>query len=141
MDIMDTARLNIKKRREMKGLRQQDMADKLNMTTRTYQNLESGTTRLDLERLEQIAGILEMQMEDLLKQEGYYIYQEIKEATGSGSGTGDIYNYGIEKETVKMLLTSKDSEIQSLKEEIKSLKEELKYFKEKVNEFMRIVGK
>jgi transcriptional regulator with XRE-family HTH domain len=32
MDIMDTARLNIKKRREQKGLRQQDMAEKLNMT-------------------------------------------------------------------------------------------------------------
>ena len=29
MEIMDTARLNIKKHREMKGLRQQDMADKL----------------------------------------------------------------------------------------------------------------
>jgi transcriptional regulator with XRE-family HTH domain len=39
MDIMDTARLNIKKRRELKGLRQQDMADKLNMNIRSYQHL------------------------------------------------------------------------------------------------------
>jgi transcriptional regulator with XRE-family HTH domain len=136
MDIMDTARLNIKRHRELKGLRQQDMADKLNMNIRSYQHLENGSTRLDLERLEQIAGILETPMEDFLRQEGHYIHQEVNK-TGNTSGLntiGNIYNYGLEKETFERLLTSKEGEI-------KSLKDEIKYLKEKVDEFMRIIGK
>jgi transcriptional regulator with XRE-family HTH domain len=126
---MDTARLNIKRRRALKGLRQQDMADKLCMNIRSYQNLESGSTRLDLERLEQISGILETSMEDLLKQEGMYVHQEVKEGgSGSGSGfntTGDVYNYNMEKEILDRLLSAKDSEIQLLKEENKYLKEKI----------------
>lgn len=59
METMDTARINIKRHRELKGLRQQDLADKLCMGLRSYQSLESGETKLDLERLAQIASILE----------------------------------------------------------------------------------
>lgn len=125
MDIMDTARLNIKKSRELKGLRQQDMADKLSMNIRTYQNLENGETKLDLERLEQIAEILETSMEELLKPEGVIIHQEIKDASGPGSGSGIYNNYGIEKEVLDRLFTSKDEEISALKEEIKYLREKV----------------
>lgn len=78
MDIMDAARLNIKREREKKGLRQQDMADRLSMSLRSYQSLEIGETKLDIERLERIAEILETSMEELLRPEGYYIHQEIK---------------------------------------------------------------
>jgi transcriptional regulator with XRE-family HTH domain len=147
MDIMDTARLNIKKRREQKGLRQQDMADKLNMTVRSYQNLESGSTRLDLERLEQVAGILETSMEELLKQDGYYIHQEINEASGpcssfgSSFGSENTYNYGVEKEIMEKLLDARNEENQVLKEEVKSLKEETKYLREKIDQLMEVVGK
>jgi transcriptional regulator with XRE-family HTH domain len=73
MDIMDTARLNIKKRRELKGLRQQDLADKLCMSLSSFQSLENGETKLDIERLEHIAKILETGMEELLKPEGIII--------------------------------------------------------------------
>jgi transcriptional regulator with XRE-family HTH domain len=136
MDIMDTARFNIKKRRELKGLRQQDMADKLCMNVRSYQNLESGNTRLDIERLEQIAGVLETSIEELLKSEGFYIYQEIKESSGSGVryfGSENTYHDGVDKEIVNKLLEVKDAENQSLKDEIR-------YLKEKVDELMKIVG-
>ncbi len=153
MDIMDTARLNIKRGREIKGLRQQDMADQLSMSLRSYQSLESGETKLDLERLERIAEILETSMEELLRQDGYYIHQEIKEG-GNGSGFGlsfrneNTYNYGVEKEIVDKLLEAKDSEISLLKdtihvlkEDMKSLKEENKYLKEKIDQLMEVVGK
>jgi transcriptional regulator with XRE-family HTH domain len=59
MDIMDTARLNIKKHREIKGLRQQDVADKLCMSLRSCQSLESDETKLDLGRLELLAKTFE----------------------------------------------------------------------------------
>jgi transcriptional regulator with XRE-family HTH domain len=153
MDIMDTARLNIKKRREMKGLRQQDMADKLNMNIRTYQNLEGGVTRLDIERLEQIAKVLEMPIEDFLKADGYYVHQEIKEANrGSGHGFAfgneNTFNDGINKEIMDKLLDAKDGEISLLKEEnqvlkndVKSMKEEVKYLRDKIDQLMEVVGK
>jgi transcriptional regulator with XRE-family HTH domain len=137
MEIMDTARLNIKKQREIKGLRQQDLADKMSMSLRSYQSLENGETKLDLERLEQIAKILETSMEELLQQEGVVIHQEINEASGTGSGTGIFNNYGIEKEVVDMIVEAKDSEINSLKEEIKSLQEEIKYFRERLDLFLK----
>jgi transcriptional regulator with XRE-family HTH domain len=129
MEIMDTARLNIKKQREIKGLRQQDLADKMSMSLRSYQSLENGETKLDLERLEQIAKVLETNIEELLKNEGMYVYQEVKDG-GSGSGcgfntTGNIYNYGVEKEIVDKLLAAKDSEIQLLRDENKYLREKL----------------
>ena len=134
MDIMDTARLNIKKHRELKGLRQQDLADKLSINLRSYQNLESGTTKLDLERLEQIADVLETSIDDLLKPEGVIIHQEIKEAIGPGSGSGIYNNYGIEEEMLKKLFAAKDEEIQALKDEVN-------YLKEKVDQLLAIVGK
>jgi transcriptional regulator with XRE-family HTH domain len=155
MDIMDTARLNIKRRRELKGLRQQDMADKLNMNIRSYQHLENGSTRLDLERLEQIAEILETPMEDFLRQEGYYFHQEIKDGGnsagfGSGSyfGNENTYHQGVDKEMVDKLLAAKDGENnllkeenQILKEELKSQKEEIKYLRDKIDQFMEVIGK
>lgn len=136
MDIMDTARLNVKKHREIKGLRQQDVADKLCMSLRSYQSLESGETKLDLERLELIAKTLETNIEELLKQEGVVIHQEIKEASGTGSGTGIFNNYGIEKDVVDMIVEAKNGEIDSLKQEIQSLQEEIKYLREKLDKLI-----
>ncbi|MCE5214667.1 MAG: helix-turn-helix domain-containing protein [Methanobacterium sp.] len=126
---MDTARFNIKKHREQKGLRQQDMADKLNMNIRSYQNLESGATKLDLERLAQIADVLETPTEDLLRQDGVYIHQEIRETSN-----GFVYHYGIEEEMLNRLLAAKDAENQLLRDEIK-------YLKDKIDQFMAMVGK
>ena len=127
MDIMDTARLNIKRHREIKGLRQQDMADQLSMSLRSYQSLESGETKLDVERLAQIAEVLETGMEELLKQDGYYIHQEIKKG-GNGPGVNfGNYHYGIEEEMLNRLLATKD--------------EEIKYLKEKIDQLMEMMGK
>lgn len=137
MDIMDTARYNIKKHREFKGLRQQDLADRLNMNVRSYQKLENGVTRMDLERLAQIAEVLETSMEDLLRQDGVFIHQEIKEASGPGSGaagTGNTYNNYVDKEVLNKLIASKENEIQMLKEENK-------FLKEKIDQLLELVGK
>lgn len=131
MDIMDTARLNIKKRREQKGLRQQDVADRLNMNIRSYQNLESGVTKLDVERLAQLAEVLEAPIEELLKQEGVYIHQEIQEIKDSGSGF--VYYQEVSGKLFEKLLDAKETEIQSLKEENK-------YLKEKIDQLMGILG-
>jgi transcriptional regulator with XRE-family HTH domain len=129
MDVMDTARLNIKKHRELKGLRQQDLADKLSMGLRSYQSLENGETKLDLERLEQIAKILETNVEELLKQEGVVIHQEIKDGGRGSASAGDIYNnFEADKYVWERLIAAKESENELLREENKYLKEKLDHF-------------
>jgi hypothetical protein len=112
------------------------------MSLRSYQSLENGETKLNLERLERIAGILEANMEELLSPEGYYIHLEIKDgSSGSGVGTGNTYNYNFEKEVLDKMFASKNDEVRSLKEEIKLLTEENKYLKDKIDQFMELLGK
>jgi transcriptional regulator with XRE-family HTH domain len=133
MDIMDTARYNIKKHRELKGLRQQDMADKLNMNIRSYQSLENGETKLDLERLGQIADLLDTTTEDLLKPEGLIIHQEVRD-NASNNNNGLFYQYGIEEKVLEKLFSAKNDEITTLKEEVK-------YLKDKIDQLLELVGK
>jgi transcriptional regulator with XRE-family HTH domain len=102
MDIMDTARLNIKREREKKGLRQQDMAERLSMSLRSYQSLEFGETKLDIERLERIAGILETSLEELLRPEGVIIHQEVRD-NAYDNKNGRFYNYGIGEDMLNKL--------------------------------------
>jgi transcriptional regulator with XRE-family HTH domain len=126
MDVMDIARLNIKKNRELKGLRQQDLADQLHMSLRSYQSLECGETKLDLERLEQIAKILETNIEELLRQDAVFINQEIKDGGRGSASAGDIYNnYESDRVIWEKLIAAKDSENELLREENKYLKEKL----------------
>ncbi len=136
METMDTARINIKRRRELKGLRQQDLADKLCMGLRSYQSLESGETKLDLERLEQIASILETSIEELLRPDGIIINQEIRDTATGNNNNGVVYHYGIEEAMLNRLLAAKDSEAQALKETVKTQAEEIKYLREKLDKLM-----
>lgn len=48
----------IKRLRKQKGLTQGQMAEKIGVERQVYQQLESGTTRLDTDRLAQIAAVL-----------------------------------------------------------------------------------
>ncbi|MBK8443294.1 MAG: helix-turn-helix transcriptional regulator [Sphingobacteriales bacterium] len=53
----------IKKIRELKGLTQEYIAEKLNVSPQAYGKIERNETRLDVERLQQIAKILEVSTE------------------------------------------------------------------------------
>lgn len=75
---MGAVHTKIKKLREQNGYTQQEMADKMNMHVKTWQKIENGITKLDLDRLKQIAEILEVTTEDLINaDDGVYI-NEIK---------------------------------------------------------------
>ncbi|WP_353182685.1 helix-turn-helix transcriptional regulator [Parapedobacter lycopersici] len=58
--------VRIKELRRHRGWSQSDMAERLNVALKTYQNLESGITRIDIERLGQVASILGVELIDLL---------------------------------------------------------------------------
>jgi len=56
----------IKETRKRRGWSQSEMAERLNVALKTYQNLESGMTRIDIERLAQVAAILDVELISLL---------------------------------------------------------------------------
>ena len=54
----------IRKVRELRGISQREMAKRLDMEPSGYNRLESGETKLDVERLKRIAGELDMKPEE-----------------------------------------------------------------------------
>lgn len=57
----------IRKLRKRNDLSQSDMADKLFISLKTYQNIEYGRTRIDLDRLERIIELLDSDWKDFLE--------------------------------------------------------------------------
>lgn len=66
----------IKRVRELRGLSQSEMARRLHIEQSTYNRIESGETKLDVDRLKQIAGELEMKPEDLLSLDSMVVHVE-----------------------------------------------------------------
>ena len=64
---MDPTYSNIKKIRVEKGLSQQSMANKMNMVVSAYGKIERGQTKLTIERLKEIGGILRMDVTEILE--------------------------------------------------------------------------
>ncbi len=58
--------VKMKRLRKERGLSQADMADALHIALKTYQNIEGGVTRIDIDRLDQIANVLGVTLHELL---------------------------------------------------------------------------
>lgn len=121
----------IKRRRKQLGLTQQDMSDKLHVSLKTWQNIESGETKLDLQRLNDIAGVLDTNVIDLIEsQDGIYIEQMTNESSQVGFSASEVtINNDVSKEVFELerkahsrLLEEKDSQIVELRKEVASLK-------------------
>src|SRR5690554_6247909 len=52
--------------RKLKDYTQEDIAEKLNIERRTYANLENNVTKMDIDRMKQIAKIYGLELEELL---------------------------------------------------------------------------
>lgn len=99
-----------------KNLSQQNMADELNITVAAYSNIERGVTDISVTRLYQIAGILELFIEDLLTTE----LPLLEEATGQN-----------ESSNIAQQLYMLIQEVQSLKIKTDSLEKEILLLKSK----------
>lgn len=75
--------------REMNQWSQEEVADKLNLSTNGYAKIERGETRLNLPRLEQIAEIFHVDLLDLLQSENKGFVCQINE----GDNNSDISFY------------------------------------------------
>jgi transcriptional regulator with XRE-family HTH domain len=111
--------------RLMRGLTQEDIADKLKIKQNTYSKIETGQKKVTHEELESIAQILEVSVSDLTSQEPI-IFNNV--ASNKGSQTQNVIDhiehfYTDQKDMLEKIITSKDDEIKNLKEVIQSLKE------------------
>lgn len=113
----------IKVLRSQNGLTQQEMADKLNMHLKTWQKIENGVTKLDIDRVKQIAEILDSTIEDLINaEEGVYINEIKNNDVGFNNSSITIQHKSeIEVQLFERLLKEKDSKITDLQTEISKL--------------------
>lgn len=115
----------IKKIREVSEFTQQDIADRLNIHLKTWQKIENGITRLDIDRLLQIAEILETPVEELINVDEGMTINEVKDNhVGFNNSTVNIHETSqIEEQLYERIIAEKDRTISDKDDEIKYLKE------------------
>lgn len=69
----------IKKLRELKGFKQEYMAERLGITQQSYSKLESEKADVSFSRIEQLAEIFEMKPEDLVAFDAQYVFNSYGE--------------------------------------------------------------
>lgn len=120
----------IKLMREMKNWTQEDVAEKLSMSTTGYAKIERGQTNISVEKLKQIAQIFNVNVAQLLDDNEPFIFCSI------GDNHSNYNNYfGMNEKLVAKneklvlelqlkdeLLKQKDAEIVALKEVIELIK-------------------
>ena len=111
--------------RNRKGYTYENMAHDLHITPAAYRKIETGETKLTVERLFKIAEILDIKVSDLLNEEKSTIYnQDLKD---NAIGHQQIENLHQEnKEVYQELLKAKDEQIHLLKEQINFYKSRIK---------------
>jgi transcriptional regulator with XRE-family HTH domain len=106
----------IKKLRELKGFTQTQLAQKLNMTVRNYQNLENGDKDISFSELQIIADALEMSIASLVSFDTKMVFNNCKVDGNSANYINSIVN-GAEKLYEKLLI-EKDNYINDLQKQI-----------------------
>lgn len=65
---------NIRKYREQQAMSQEDLAQKLYVTRQTISNYENGKTEPDLDRIEEMAKLFDVDVQELLQGKGQYLF-------------------------------------------------------------------
>lgn len=94
--------------REQKQLTQEDVAERLFMSVSGYSKIERGETRLNMERLEQIADILEVDILELLAHKSENAIYNLKENFGIIANIHNQYNQQSEIERLNLIIAHKD---------------------------------
>lgn len=118
----------IAQQRSKKGYTFENMADELDITPAAYRKIETGETKLSVERLMKISDILEEDLSNLLD---ISTKSTINTQANQGDGFGYVETINNDykdivkdiKETYDKLIESKDEQIATLKEQIAFLKE------------------
>lgn len=115
--------------REMNQWTQEEVAEKLGMSTTGYAKIERGQTNVSVEKLKQIAAIFNINVAQLLDDDEKFVIFSIGDNHSNYNHFGMNEKLAAENEKLKLevelknqLLTQKDNEIRSLQEIINLLK-------------------
>ena len=121
----------IKRIRDIKGLKQEDIAALLKITPQAYSKVERNETKLDTDRLEEIAKIFNMTVDEIQQFDDKNLFvnnlQECKESIT----INNITNHYNSDQTII------DSLLQQHKEMIASLKDEIQFLRSQLNHLMK----
>lgn len=120
--IMEKIIKKIAEIRTRKGFSYENMAHDLDLSTSAYRKIETGETKLTVERLVDISRILETPLNDLLDTDSQKNFnQENKDNSHGFQGFNDnIFNEY--SEVSKKLIANYEQQIKDLKTEIEQLK-------------------
>lgn len=108
--------------RETKNWSQEDMAEKLSMSTNGYAKIERGEARLNVPKLEQIAQLFDMDLIELLSVSDKSVVCLISEnSTHSSNYYGASQELSAEIEKLKLALIHKDELLAQQTREIETL--------------------
>ena len=116
---------------------QEQMAERLDLTPQSYSKIESGKTKLSLDRIQQIAQILNIDVTELIHNNDNGVFLLINEnCTNENLNNGAIIYHGNQQsineqelkhdnEKMQLIITHKDEIIEQLKQENALLKQML----------------
>jgi len=112
----------IKKIRELRSYTQDYMAERLNISQSTYARFEKDDTDITLSKLEQIAEILDIKVEDLINFTDKFIFNNY---TSNQANQGYIVNQfsANEKKLYEDKIRLLEDKIEYLQEKINNLKQ------------------
>jgi transcriptional regulator with XRE-family HTH domain len=93
---------SIRKIREIKGLKQENVAQKLGLTTNGYGKIERGESQINLERLNQIAEIFHVSPNDILDFNENTVYNF--ENMNNSAPNGTVNNYSSSEDERQLFL-------------------------------------
>lgn len=121
---MEVVLEKIKEYRKKKGYSYETMAHELNTSPAAYRKIELNQTKLTVERLQQIATILEAKVEDLLDIKAETQFKQ----TNNESATGyqqQIENFYQESQKIEQLYEERLKDKEDMMEQLKKIIEKL----------------
>lgn len=121
----------IKHTRQLKEFSQEYMASKLGISQRAYSKMESGEIKIDINKLQQIADVLEVETNDLLR-----LDENQTNNFNNNKITNAVVNHFAE-ENIKF----KNDILGVLTEQISMLKEQLKEKDKQIYSLLQLIEK
>lgn len=123
----------LKRIRDIKGLKQEEVAALLKITPQAYSKVERNETKLDTERLEELAKIFKMTVEEIQQFDEKNLFVNNLQESKDSLTINNINNYySNDQNMIDSLLQQHKEMIAILKEEIQFLRQQLEqYSKEK----------
>jgi len=116
----------IKDIRNVKGFSYEYMAEEMKISTSAYRKIENNETKLTVERLFQIAEILQIPVNKLLGSKLSNVFYQNNYDGGTFNGNSydiETYYHQENRETTQKLIQTMESEIEHLREEVVFLRE------------------